>query len=246
MLKLPGRTLADWTSEAGDVDESLARWAAAGWVPEHRWDGTPVTTRWPPDDPVGDDPGSARRNAPCRDGPRRLTHHCRRRQTSRCGPGRGHSVDPSRQATGPPGAGPVWVDPTSVDGPSRGFLSRGTWRLHAKTHAMASHISGAGRSRPDRGYTTPRNVTWSAPCYRPSILDLRVEWVMSGHVCPYGHRRGIRKGSARKVNIYNRAPGAGRRTRALMRIPHEFPTRRPSANGFRRSEAVYFSGRYWV
>ncbi len=52
MLKLPGRTLADWTSEAGDVDEWLARWAAAGWVPEHRWDGTPVTidgrqmTRW--------------------------------------------------------------------------------------------------------------------------------------------------------------------------------------------------------
>ncbi len=58
------------------------------------------------------------------------------------------------------------------------------------------------------GYTTPRNVTRSASCYRPAILDLRVEWVMSGHVCLTRHRRGIRKGSAREVNIYNRAPGA--------------------------------------
>ena len=45
-------------------------------------------------------------------------------------------------------------------GPSRGFLSRGTWRLHAKTHAMApSHQRRARRSRPDRSYTTPGDVT---------------------------------------------------------------------------------------
>ncbi|MBP6998021.1 MAG: hypothetical protein KBB39_17940 [Phycicoccus sp.] len=28
---LPRRTLADWTPEAGDVTEWLARWEAAGW-----------------------------------------------------------------------------------------------------------------------------------------------------------------------------------------------------------------------
>ncbi len=51
MLKLPGRTLADWTPEAGG-DDWLARWQAAGWVPEHSWGGTRVVidgrklTRW--------------------------------------------------------------------------------------------------------------------------------------------------------------------------------------------------------
>lgn len=39
---LPRRTLADWTSDEGDVDAWLAQWAAAGWVPEHTWGGIDV------------------------------------------------------------------------------------------------------------------------------------------------------------------------------------------------------------
>ena len=40
MVRLPRRTLADWTPDAGDVDAWLARWAEAGWKPEHPWGGT--------------------------------------------------------------------------------------------------------------------------------------------------------------------------------------------------------------
>lgn len=31
----PARKLVDWTEDAGPVEDWLARWAAAGWVPEH-------------------------------------------------------------------------------------------------------------------------------------------------------------------------------------------------------------------
>lgn len=52
MLKLPRRTLADWTPGDGDVDAWLASWAEDGWVPEHPWGGTQTfvhgrpVTRW--------------------------------------------------------------------------------------------------------------------------------------------------------------------------------------------------------
>jgi hypothetical protein len=42
MLKLPSRTLADWTPDVGLIEDWLARWEAAGWVPEHPWGGVEV------------------------------------------------------------------------------------------------------------------------------------------------------------------------------------------------------------
>lgn len=40
MVRLPHRTLADWTPDERDVDAWLARWAADGSAPEHAWGGT--------------------------------------------------------------------------------------------------------------------------------------------------------------------------------------------------------------
>ncbi len=41
----PLRTLVDWTPETGDVDEWLAQWEVAGWVPEHPWGGVDCDVR---------------------------------------------------------------------------------------------------------------------------------------------------------------------------------------------------------
>lgn len=34
-MPIPRYTLADWTPDAGPLDDWLARWAARGWRPEH-------------------------------------------------------------------------------------------------------------------------------------------------------------------------------------------------------------------
>jgi len=35
MPQPPARKLVDWTEDAGPVEEWLARWVKAGWVPEY-------------------------------------------------------------------------------------------------------------------------------------------------------------------------------------------------------------------
>jgi hypothetical protein len=42
MLRYPRRTLADWTEDVGPLDDWLATWSGAGWVPEHPWGGVDV------------------------------------------------------------------------------------------------------------------------------------------------------------------------------------------------------------